>query len=99
MRLLSFAGAAAGLLSSAPLVALSVSALLASAAPFQDDRLPELTERTLDGLYEAILPSEEDEAWRRLPWHTTYWEGVIAAQEADKPILLFAMNGHPFGCT
>jgi hypothetical protein len=24
---------------------------------------------------------------------------VIDAQEAELPILLFTMNGHPFGCT
>ena len=89
MRATLLAGLAAGL----------VTSLLVAAAPVQDERLPELSERTLDDLYAAILPSEEDEAWRRLPWRTTFWEGVIDAQEADKPLLLFAMNGHPFGCT
>lgn len=89
MRSTLLAGLAVGL----------VASLLAAAAPVQDERLPALTERTLDDLFTAILPSEADEAWRELPWRTTFWEGVIDAQEADKPILLFAMNGHPFGCT
>ena len=97
MRATTFTGTLVGSITA--VLAAGLATILLAAAPQEDERLPELTERTLDGLYEAILPSEEDEAWRRLPWHTTFWEGVIAAQEADKPILLFAMNGHPFGCT
>jgi hypothetical protein len=27
------------------------------------------------------------------------WDGVIAAQKQDMPILLWAMNGHPLACT
>jgi hypothetical protein len=32
-------------------------------------------------------------------WLPTLWDGVIAAQKQDKPILLWAMNGHPLACT
>lgn len=62
-------------------------------------RLPELSDATFDRLLAAIGPSDEEEAWRQLPWRTTFWQGVIDAQETDAPVLLFAMNGHPFGCT
>jgi hypothetical protein len=48
---------------------------------------------------EHVLPSDEEEKWRKMEWRTTFWQGVMDAQKADKPVLLFAMNGHPFGCT
>ena len=32
--------------------------------------------------------------WR--PWGE---EALTLARQEDKPILLYAMNGHPFGCT
>ena len=32
-------------------------------------------------------------------WLPTFWDGVIAAQKQDMPILLWAMNGHPLACT
>jgi hypothetical protein len=32
-------------------------------------------------------------------WLPTFWDGVIAAQKQEKPILLWAMNGHPLACT
>ena len=32
-------------------------------------------------------------------FHTTLWEAVVEANLEDKPILLWAMNGHPMACT
>ena len=58
-----------------------------------------LTDKSYDRIKKHIQPSEDEEAWRKAEWRTTFWEGVIDAQKADKPIMLFAMNGHPFGCT
>lgn len=76
------------------LIALAVLALTAPAFLAQD-----LTEKNYDSIRQQILPSAEEEQWRKIDWHPTLWDGVIAAQKADKPIMLFAMNGHPFGCT
>lgn len=59
----------------------------------------ELSDASYENLKRHILPDADDEAWRRIPWRTTFWQGVIDANKEDKPILLFAMNGHPFGCT
>ncbi len=55
--------------------------------------------------YRALVaPTAADEEWRTVleetaPWRATFWQGVIDAQAADRPVLLFTMNGHPFGCT
>jgi hypothetical protein len=59
----------------------------------------ELTDASYERIKLHILPDAEDEAWRKIPWRTTFWQGVMDAQKEDKPIMLFAMNGHPFGCT
>lgn len=59
----------------------------------------ELSNASYEGIKRHILPDAEDEAWRKIPWRTTFWQGVMDANKEDKPILLFAMNGHPFGCT
>jgi hypothetical protein len=34
-----------------------------------------------------------------IPWRTTLAEGARDAAREGKPILLWAMNGHPLGCT
>ncbi len=60
---------------------------------------PELTEKSYKKLRDQILPTEEEVEWKKLGWRATFWDGVIDAQEAKKPVLLFAMNGHPIGCT
>lgn len=70
--------------------------LIPLASTFQAE---ELTEKSYDSIRDYLLPKEDEEAWTRIEWRTTFWEGVIDAQEEDKPVMLFAMNGHPFGCT
>lgn len=46
-----------------------------------------------------VLPGDEEVAWKRLGWRASLAQGVLEAQAAEKPILLWAMNGHPLGCT
>jgi hypothetical protein len=38
-------------------------------------------------------------AWQQIPWATTFKDGIVAADAAGKPLLLWTMNGHPLGCT
>lgn len=59
----------------------------------------ELTEKNYDSIKKQVMPTVQEEEWKRIGWHATLWDGVIAAQKADKPMMLFAMNGHPVGCT
>jgi len=59
----------------------------------------ELTERNYDDIKKEVLPTAAEEEWRKIDWHATLWDGVITGQKDEKPIMLFAMNGHPFGCT
>jgi hypothetical protein len=56
-----------------------------------------------DGNYliwrDHILPDPKEMAWEKIPWLTTFKDGILAADTADKPLLLWTMNGHPLGCT
>ncbi len=62
-------------------------------------RVEELNDRTFDAWVEKIAPCEEELAWRAIPWRSAFCDAVVEAQEAGKPLLIWAMNGHPLGCT
>jgi len=74
---------------------LSSIALLASsaAAPAQ-----QLTEREFQSLH-AELQQPEDAAWRSVPWKVSLVEAQAEAAEQLKPLFIWAMDGHPLGCT
>ena len=46
-----------------------------------------------------ILPDLSEMAWNQIPWLSTFKDGIIAADAAGRPLLLWTMNGHPLGCT
>ena len=53
----------------------------------------------LDRLLGEIIPRPEELAWQQIPWRPTFWGAALEAHAQEKPILLWAMNGHPLGCT
>ena len=59
----------------------------------------ELKDESFDTCYSYILPKESELAWRTIGWRGTLGEAWLEAQQKDMPILLWAMNGHPCGCT
>ncbi len=58
-----------------------------------------LTDETFERWRDYVLPAPDELLWLEIPWRPTFWRGVRAAHEQRKPILLWAMNGHPLGCT
>ncbi|HVL39290.1 MAG TPA: hypothetical protein VM328_07850 [Fimbriimonadaceae bacterium] len=46
-----------------------------------------------------IRPKPNELQWEGVEWKPTLWSAVVEAQQKDKPILLWAMNGHPMACT
>jgi hypothetical protein len=65
--------------------------------PALTNRLPaELSDRTFAQWRDRLRP---ESCLATVDWLPTLWDGVIAGQKEDKPILLWAMNGHPLGCT
>ncbi len=60
---------------------------------------PELTAETFAGIRDFILPSTAESAWRDIGWYPSLWGAVVEAHAQKKPVLLWAMNGHPLACT
>lgn len=61
--------------------------------------VPELTEANLDEWIQFIRPSTEELGWRAIRWHSSLSEAAEEAEALQRPILLWAMNGHPCGET
>jgi len=59
----------------------------------------ELKDDSFDKLFSSVVPTARESAWRKVPWHANFWDAVMEAQAKDKPVLLWAMNGHPMACT
>lgn len=60
---------------------------------------PEINSGNLDHWTGFIRPSVEELGWRGVRWHRSLSEAAEEAQELGRPILLWAMNGHPSGET
>ncbi len=58
-----------------------------------------LTSATYESYRTRFGPQPSDAAWQRIDWLPSYRQGLEAAAEQQKPILLWVMNGHPLGCT
>ncbi|MFT6864688.1 MAG: hypothetical protein ACJAVK_003256 [Akkermansiaceae bacterium] len=61
--------------------------------------LPELTDANLDRWIDFIRPSGTELGWRAVRWHRSLSEAAEEARKLKRPILLWAMNGHPCGET
>lgn len=56
-------------------------------------------ETSFEAWRDVIRAAPGELEWQDLPWETSYHAGLVAAAEGEKPLLLWAMNGHPMGCT
>lgn len=59
----------------------------------------ELNDKTFVQWRDRIRPTSQELCFKTVDWLPTFWDGVITAQKEEKPILLYAMNGHPLACT
>ena len=57
-----------------------------------------LTLQRCNELIEALEPGKE-EVWRTIPWKLSVLDAQREAAVEDKPIFIWAMDGHPLGCT
>jgi hypothetical protein len=60
---------------------------------------PILSESNLSEWLAYIKPSKSESAFNQVGFFTTMWEAVLESNRLEKPILLWAMNGHPMACT
>jgi len=63
------------------------------------DPAPQLTDANLDQWLQYLLPKQQETEFKEVEWRSTLWEAAVEANRRDMPILLWAMNGHPLGCT
>jgi hypothetical protein len=59
----------------------------------------DLNEGNFEQWKRYLEPKAAECAFEGIAWRPTFYEAVVEAQEKDRPILLWAMNGHPLGCT
>ena len=57
-----------------------------------------LTEARFEELHQQLRPSPE-EPWLTIPWKLSVLDAQRIAAEQNKPIFIWAMDGHPLGCT
>lgn len=60
---------------------------------------PKITEANLDKWLKFIEPTSDELGWRSLRWHSHLSDAAQEARDLNRPILLWAMNGHPCGET
>ena len=59
----------------------------------------DLNDKSFASWCDRIRPKEAERCYETVHWLPTFWDGVMTAQKEDRPILLWAMNGHPLACT
>ena len=57
----------------------------------------ELTVDRYKELHAELQPG--DETWRTIPWKIDLLDAQRTAAKEKKPIFVWAMDGHPLGCT
>lgn len=73
---------------------LAVGAWVAGAAAEESG----LSEARFEELRAALVPTP-DEPWQQIPWKVGLLEAQREAAQARQPIFIWAMDGHPLGCT
>ena len=71
-------------------VVMSLIATSTMAADFTDAEFHKL---------HAELQQDDTALWRTIPWKTSVLDAQQLAADEQKPIFIWAMDGHPLGCT
>ncbi len=74
-------------------------AFATSSAALGQQAINELNDDSFAAIRDLIVPDDDELAWQKIPWESTLWQAVRKANLEDKPLLIWAMNGHPLGCT
>ena len=82
-----------------PILSLLVACFVfATACADESEATTELTDSEFQRLHKLLRPAP-DEAWRTIPWKIALLDAQRKAAEEQKPIFIWAMDGHPLGCT
>ncbi|MEQ8764002.1 MAG: hypothetical protein RL885_08745 [Planctomycetota bacterium] len=80
-----------------PLLLLTTS--LATQVPEASLELPELRREDLARWRSHVRPTAKELAFEQIDWIPEFAAGVRESERLGKPMLFWAMNGHPLGCT
>ncbi len=56
-----------------------------------------LTQEEFQQLHTKLQPGAA--TWRTIPWRTSLLDARRVAAQEEKPLFIWAMDGHPLGCT
>ena len=74
--------------------------LLSAVVPgWAQDGPPALDEKSLKSWVDFIRATPEELKWEKLGWRPELGAAAQEAKALQRPILLWAMNGHPCGLT
>jgi hypothetical protein len=62
-------------------------------------QVPVLDDQSFERWRDHVRPQAKEECYLQIPWRESFYIAINEARKADRPILLWAMNGHPLGCT
>ncbi len=68
-------------------------------AEFGEVSLPTLEPESVAAWHDYLQPTGTEAGFEAIEWQPTFADGLRAANQADRPLLLWVMNGHPLGCT
>jgi hypothetical protein len=80
-------------------LAAAVATLIASPARAQEKPPGKLTWETYDSVRDRVLPTQKEKGWQAIPWRSDILAAVAEATDKNLPLLIWAMNGDPLGCT
>ena len=72
---------------------------VACAAPAPPTLISELDRDSVELYADYVRPTEREASWREIPWQPSFAEGMREAGRQQRPLIFWAMNGHPLGCT
>ena len=62
-------------------------------------QVPVLDDQSFELWRDYVRPQAMEESYLEIPWRESFYSAINEARKTDRPILLWAMNGHPLGCT
>jgi hypothetical protein len=77
----------------------AVATLSMTGAGYAENATPVLNDSNFAAWQKHLQTTPEETRFEAVPWLPSLRDGVKAARQEDKPLLLWVMNGHPLGCT
>ena len=72
--------------------------LMGAVAAAQNPAAP-LTWKNYAETRDRVLPTAKEKGWQEIPWRSDLLSAAAEATKKDMPLLIWAMNGDPLGCT